>query len=82
MSRGPERRRGLRLYLLLLPFVFAAVAINLFFLFLMLQAVGIAAISPIAALVAAAPLSIPVTCLAARWVRSLIARAERTSGGS
>jgi hypothetical protein len=71
---------GPGLSLLLLPFVFAAVAINLFFLFLMLQAVGIAAISPGTALVAAAPLALPATYLAARWVRSLIAKAGRTPG--
>jgi hypothetical protein len=80
MSRQSDRRSNPRLYLFLLPFVFGAVAINLFFLFLMLQAVGIAAISPATALIAAAPLSVPATHLATRWVRSLIAQAEKKPG--
>ena len=61
----------------LYPFVAAAVAINLFLLFLLLQAVGIRALSPVTACLAALPLGLPATWAASRWVQRLIAEAER-----
>ena len=64
-----------RLGLLLYPFVTAAVAVNLFMLGLMGQALGFAALSPTAALLWALPLGLHASVLAARWVRSLIAEA-------
>ena len=66
----------LRLWLLLYPFTAAAVAINLFLLFLMLQALGIPALSPLHALIAAIPLGIPATSMTAAWVTRLIDEAE------
>ena len=64
-----------RLGLLLYPFVTAAVAINLFMLGLMGQALGFTALSPTAALLWALPLGLHASVLAARWVRSLIGQA-------
>lgn len=65
-----------RLYLLLYPFTTGAVAINLFMLGLMAQAVGFAALTPVAALLLSFPLGIPANWAATRWIRSLIDEAE------
>ncbi|MDR5653516.1 hypothetical protein [Ruixingdingia sedimenti] len=69
-----------RLRLILWPFATAAVAINLFLLGLMGQAVGLPAIPPVWALLASAPLGLPATWAAARWIGGLIAEAERDGG--
>jgi hypothetical protein len=71
---------SLRLGLVLYPFCAAAVAINLFLLFLMLQAFGLPALSPVTCVLAAIPLGIPATALAAAWVRRLIDEADRPPG--
>lgn len=68
-------RPSVKLLLVLFPFVLPAVAINLFLLFLLLQAVGVSALAPIHALLAAIPLSLPATYAAAVWVKSLIDQA-------
>ena len=60
----------------LYPFAMAAVAINLFLLFLLLQAVGIKAMAPVDAVLWAIPLGIPATWAATRWVRHLLDIAE------
>jgi len=75
-SPAPPGSRRLRLGLLLYPFVAAAVAVNLFMLGLLAPIVGMAPLSPWAALLAAVPLGLPATWLAARWVGGLIAEAE------
>lgn len=72
-GRWPLWKLGLLLY----PFVAAAVAINLFLLGLMGQAVGLAALSPVLSLILSIPLGVPATWAAARWVRALIDEAER-----
>jgi hypothetical protein len=59
-----------------LSFVAAAVAINLFLLALMGQAVGFRALTPLAALCASVFLGVPATWAAGRWARRLIDRAE------
>jgi hypothetical protein len=64
------------LYAVLYPFTTAAVAINLFMLALMWQAVGLPALRPVTALVIAVPLGLPVNWLAMRWVLHLIDEAE------
>lgn len=64
-----------RLGLLLYPFVTAAVAIALFMLGLMGQALGFAPLSPKAALLWALPLALHASVLAARWVKGLLAEA-------
>ncbi|NVO25369.1 hypothetical protein [Donghicola mangrovi] len=64
-----------RLALALYPFVAAAVAINLFMAGLLSQSVGLPALPPLAALLAAIPLGVPATALAVRWVRQLLAEA-------
>ncbi|HPE24779.1 hypothetical protein [Albidovulum sp.] len=71
-GRWPLWKLGVLLY----PFTAAAVAINLFLLGLMGQAVGLTALSPHLALLAALPLGMPATWAAARWVRHLIDEAE------
>jgi hypothetical protein len=54
------------------------VAINVFLLGLIGVAIGLPAIAPVTALWLSAPLGLPATWLAARWVSSLIAEAGRT----
>ncbi len=61
---------------MLYPFAAAAVAINLFLLGLMGQAVGLTALSPVASLSLSLPLGLPASWLAARWLRHLLDEAE------
>lgn len=72
-GRWPLWKLGTMLY----PFAGGAVAINLFLLGLMWQAVGIPALSPITCVILSIPLGIPASWAAARWVRHLINEAER-----
>lgn len=72
----PEGPRLSRLMLILYPFAAGAVAINLFMLGLMGQAVGLPALSPVTALGLAVPLGVPATWAFAVWVKGLIDRAE------
>ncbi len=72
-GRWPLWKLGVLLY----PFTAAAVAINLFMLGLMGQAIGLPALSPVTALGLSVVLGIPATWAAARWVRHLIDEAER-----
>lgn len=65
-----------RLYLLLYPFTTLAVAINLFMLGLMGQAIGLTATPPVTALVVSFPLGLPVNWWVTKWVRGLIDEAE------
>ncbi|WP_369528763.1 hypothetical protein [Shimia thalassica] len=58
------------------PFAMAAVAINLFLLGLMWQAVGLPAISPHLAVWCSVPLGIPATWLLGKWVRGLMDEAD------
>ena len=58
------------------PFVAGAVAINVFLAGLIVQSAGGTAVSPVASLVWALPLSVPASWAAARWVRALIREAE------
>ena len=70
-----------KLALLLYVFAAAAVAINLFMLGLLLQALGFVALPPVVALMLAGPLGIPAAWGAGRWLHGLIARAEEDAGG-
>ncbi|WP_243613333.1 hypothetical protein [Shimia aestuarii] len=72
---------NLRLWLLLYPFTAAAVAINLFLLFLMLQVFGVSVLAPLHALLAAVPLGVPANSMVAAWVTRLINEAEGRSQG-
>ena len=65
-----------KLALLLYPFAMPAVAINLFMLGLMAQAIGFPALSPGLALVVAVPLGVPAAIAAGRWVRGLMDEAS------
>jgi len=62
---------------MLYPFAAGAVAINLFLLGLMWQAVGIPALAPVICVILAVPLGVPAAWASARWVRHLIDEAER-----
>jgi hypothetical protein len=66
----------LRLGLILSPFVWGAVAINVFMLGLISASVGWPSLSPTTTLIVAAPLTLPATWLAARWVGGLMDEAE------
>ncbi len=66
----------MRLYLLLYPFTALAVAINLFMLGLMWQAINLPAIPPLTALLLSLPLGLSANWLVTRWVKGLIDEAE------
>ncbi len=66
-----------KLGLLLSPFTTAALAVNLFMLSLAWQRIGLAALSPVNALLVSLPLGIPVTWAAAKWVRRLMQEADK-----
>lgn len=66
-----------KLAVLFYPFAAAAVAINLFLLGLMWQALGWPAIAPVTAILWSVPLGVPATWAAARWVRGLMDEADR-----
>lgn len=73
-------RKGRNLWhlgLLLWPFATSAVAINLFLLGLIGHSIDLGSLSPGQSLWLSLPLGLPATWVAARWVRGLIARAER-----
>jgi hypothetical protein len=66
------------LYFVLYPFTAAAVAINLFMLSLMGQAIGLPALAPPTTIWLSIPLGIPATWLVAKWVRRLMDEADGT----
>lgn len=66
-----------KLAVLVYVFAAAAVAINLFMVGLLMQGVGLPAIPPHVALLAAGPLGLPAAWLAGRWIRGLLDEAER-----
>lgn len=70
-----------KLAILLYPFSAAAVAINLFLLSLMGQAIGLSALSPATCLWLSLPLGLPATWAAARWVRGLMDEADGRKRG-
>ncbi|MFN3937446.1 MAG: hypothetical protein ACK4KW_07680 [Gemmobacter sp.] len=61
--------------MLLYPFAAATVAINLFLLGLIGQAVGLPAIPPLVALALSVPLGAPASWAAGLWLRSLLDQA-------
>ncbi|MFT3691438.1 hypothetical protein [Paenirhodobacter sp.] len=61
-----------KLAVLLYVFAAGAVAINLFMLGLLSQAVGFTALSPQAAVAASVPLGLPAAWAAGLWVRHLL----------
>ncbi|WP_428643946.1 hypothetical protein [Roseibium sp.] len=68
----PVRKLAIVFY----PFTAAAVAINLFMLGLMGQAIGLPALSPLWSIGISIPLGIPATWLAAKWIRGLMDEAD------
>ena len=65
-----------KLALLLYVFVAGALAINLFMLGLLAQAIGITGPSPVASILLGLVFAIPGSWITARWVRRLIDEAE------
>lgn len=66
-----------KLALMLYVFAAGAVAINLFMLGLLGQAVGLPALSPVMALMASAVLGIPAAWLSGQWARHLLDEAAK-----
>lgn len=66
-----------KLAIVLFPFVWAAVAVNLFLATLLGTWFGWTAVSPTACVLFALPLSVPATWAAALWVDHLLDEAER-----
>lgn len=64
-----------KLALLLYVFAAGAVAINLFMLGLLLQPLGLPALSPVQSVVLSLGLGLPATWAAALWVRHLLDQA-------
>ncbi|WP_245744807.1 hypothetical protein [Aliiroseovarius sediminilitoris] len=60
----------------LYPLAMGAAAVNLFFLFLMLQAVGLRSLTPIEAIVGGIVLGVPFTWITGKWIHGLIVQAE------
>ncbi len=75
-SAPTPKRPPWRLYLLLYPVTVLAVAINLFMLGLLWQAVGWPALAPVRALLISLPLGLPVNWAVTRWIKGLIDEAE------
>ena len=65
-----------RLSLWFFVFAWGAVAINLYFIGLMVQAIGFRALEPVETMIWAVPLAFPATWLCARWIRGLMDEAE------
>ncbi|MEV8468313.1 hypothetical protein AB0T83_16170 [Fluviibacterium sp. DFM31] len=76
MTDTDEKWTRKRLAFVLYPFAAGAVAINLFMLSLMGQAIGLPALSPMLTLGLSIPLGIPATWWSAKWVRGLMDEAE------
>ncbi|WP_371170519.1 hypothetical protein [Aliiroseovarius sp. 2305UL8-7] len=64
------------LALVLYPFAAGAAAVNLFFLTLMTQAIGLNALSPVQSIVGGVALGVPFAWVAGKWMRGLIDKAE------
>lgn len=73
---GTGRWPRWKLALVLSPFVWAAVAINLFLLGLIGVYFGLPGLSPGWSLLLAVPLTIPATRATTRWVENLIRQAD------
>lgn len=69
-------RNTFGLALLLSPFIYGAVAINVFMLGLVLAAAEWSSLSPSESLILALPLSVPCLWVATRWVQHLLRLAE------
>lgn len=67
-----------KLYALLYIFTAGAVAINLFMLSLMGQAIGLPALPPLTALALGFPLGLPANWFVTQWIRGLIREARET----
>jgi hypothetical protein len=74
----PGTKRSLwKLSALLAPFVWAAVASNLFLVALLFPHLGVPVLSPVATLLWSLPITIPAAWVSALWVRRLLAEGER-----
>ena len=75
-AENPGRWPVWLLALLLYPFAAGAAYVNLFFLFLMLQVMGLSALSTWQSVLGGLLLGLPCAWVAARWLRGLIDHAE------
>ncbi len=73
----PKQKTSGKLALILYPFTWGAVAINLFMLSLAWQWIGWEALTPVNSMAIAVLLAIPANWAVTRWVQSLIAEAEK-----
>jgi len=76
MSDTDDRWSVRKLAVVFYPFAAGAVAINLFLLGLMWQAIGLPVVPPTVAVLVSIPLGIPATILCARWIRGLMDEAD------
>jgi len=80
MENTPENRPGRWPVWLLaaasFPFAAGAAAVNLFFFFLMTQAIGLRALSPFEAIAGGLILGVPFAWVIGRWLRGAIDKAE------
>lgn len=71
-----ERWPVWKLALVMYPFAAGAAAVNLFFLFLIFQALGFGALTPVQSICGGLILGVPFTWVAGKWIRGLIDQAE------
>ncbi|MGB0411542.1 MAG: NnrT protein [Pikeienuella sp.] len=71
-----------RITLVLYPFGAGAMALNVYFVSLILSWVGLEVITPLRALIIALPLGIPATWWFARHIKTLMLRADAKQGFS
>ena len=62
--------------LVLYPLAAGAAAVNLFFLFLVLQAIGLRALTPIESIIGGIILGVPFAWISGKWMHGLIKQAE------
>ena len=62
--------------LVIYPFAAGAAAVNLFFLFLMLQAIGLRALTPFEAIAGGVILGVPFAWVLGKWAHGMITQAE------
>ncbi len=78
MTQGPRKRWPVwKITAALYPLGFGAAAINIFFIGLLVQAVGMNAFSPMLSIIAGAIIGVPFTWLFARHIHKLITQAEQ-----
>ena len=78
-QRKPGRWSVRALALMMYPFAAGAAAVNLFFLSLMGQAIGLRALSTIESVIGGIILGVPFAWIAGRWLRGLMDQADNSA---